>query len=95
MSQRGRELAARIQGHAWLTLDDMTVVDLTVLPTLTRWKKYPEPSAKQSPVLIWREGQSSDFLYEPLLADNGFVPAIDLLDTSYDFGGSQESAPNN
>jgi len=95
MLQRGRELTADIQGHAWLTLDDMTVVDLTVLSTLARWKKYPEPATKRSPVLIWREGQRSDFLYEPLLADNGFVQCIDISGKSYDFGGSQESTTLN
>ena len=62
--------------HVWLTLSDMTVVDLSILSTAeakgSEIKKYSD-----SHVLIWRDGQPSDFHYEPLLVDDQFYEKVD------------------
>lgn len=64
--------------HVWLTLDDMTVFDLTIIPTLLS-KGIINSSEIAKPVLAWRENEVSDFLYEPLLVDNGFVDRVDKI----------------
>jgi hypothetical protein len=86
MIQRGKDRSAPIQGHFWLTADDMTVVDPTIISTLARWGKYPETKAKQCPTIIWREDSNSDFCYKPLLIDNTLFALIDEGPMVYDFG---------
>lgn len=68
----GRELNL----HVWLTLEDMTVLDLTVLTTMAA-KGFDTSGYSESEVLIWRDGQPSDFVYEPLLVDNNFYEKVD------------------
>jgi len=60
--------------HVWLTLDDMTVFDLTILALLPL---LGSKSTDQSSVLVWRDGVSNEFSYEPLLIHNGFFGLVD------------------
>lgn len=60
--------------HVWLTLDDLTVIDLSIVPTLTGHGLLP---AGTPPVLFWREEDAGDFSFEPLLVDNLFFERID------------------
>jgi hypothetical protein len=64
--------------HVWLTLSDMTVIDLTILPTL---RADGELEAKTEPgsdgILICREDEPSDYLFEPLLVDNDFFSKVE------------------
>jgi hypothetical protein len=60
--------------HVWLTLDDMTVFDLTIVPTLISNGLL---AADTPPLLMWRETDQSDFKFEPLLADNKFFERVD------------------
>jgi hypothetical protein len=64
--------------HVWLTLDDMTVFDLTIIPTLIS-KGIINSSEIDKPVLVWRENDISDFLFEPLLVDNDFMNRVDKM----------------
>jgi hypothetical protein len=67
--------------HVWLTLEDMTVIDLTVLTTLRR--KGIDISTPKGSVLVWRESDKSDFRFEPLLVDNLFATRVDNLSKTY------------
>lgn len=60
--------------HVWLTLDDLTVIDLSIVPTLVKYGSLP---ADTPPVLFWREDAAGDFAFEPLLVDNLFFERID------------------
>jgi len=70
----GRAPGADLPVHVWLTLDDMTVIDLSIVATLI---KYGELSAGAPPVLFWRDDAPGDFVFEPLLVDNLFFQRID------------------
>ena len=63
--------------HVWLTLSDMTVVDLSILSTLPALGLSASIPQDGSSVLIWREDQQSDFIYEPLLVDNQFFSKVE------------------
>ncbi|ENZ78058.1 hypothetical protein OR214_02334 [Ralstonia pickettii OR214] len=60
--------------HVWLTLEDMTVLDLTILASLRHRGQYEGPSEG---MLVWRENDPGDFLFEPLLVDNLFATRVD------------------
>lgn len=72
----GRQLDKDLGVHVWLTLENMTVIDLTVLPTLSK-KKLFKLKSKSNGILIWREDVKSNFYYEPLLVDNKFMHRVD------------------
>jgi hypothetical protein len=63
--------------HVWLTLDNMTVIDLTILSSLALMGKYPTFNGKATPVLIWLEDNPGDFHFEPILVDNNFFTKVD------------------
>jgi hypothetical protein len=62
--------------HVWLTLSDMTVIDLSILFT-AEVKGCDIKQYSDSHVLIWKDGSPSDFHYEPLLVDNQFYEKVD------------------
>ncbi|WP_312165390.1 hypothetical protein [Massilia timonae] len=70
----GRDPGTDLPVHVWLTLDDLTVVDLTIVPTLVRQGQLPSGTA---PVLYWRHDTASDYEFEPVLVDNLFFERID------------------
>jgi hypothetical protein len=61
--------------HVWLTLDDMTVLDLTILQSLPRLGFGN--IQQDSPVLVWDERMTSHFDYEPLFIHNHFFNLVD------------------
>lgn len=62
--------------HVWLTRDDMTVFDLTVVSSLRAMGKLSENKLKPE-VLVWSDDITSDFRYEPILTDNDFFSKVD------------------
>lgn len=72
--QAGRAPETDLPVHVWLTLDDLTVIDLTIVPTLIKYGQLPTSTP---PVLFWREDAAGDFDFEPLLVDNLFFERID------------------
>lgn len=70
----GRAPAIDLPVHVWLTLDDLTVIDLSIVPTLVKYGHLP---ADTPPVLFWREDAAGDFAFEPLLVDNQFFERVD------------------
>ncbi|MDR1007993.1 MAG: hypothetical protein LBL65_05465 [Campylobacteraceae bacterium] len=68
-----------LNAHVWLTLDDATVIDLSIISTLIRREKIIY--SKEMPLaLIWNESEPDDYLFEPLLVDNNFFWKIDKVD---------------
>lgn len=70
--------------HVWLTLDDMTVVDLSIISTLIRRGEVTE-SEFASLALIWTEENPGDFWFEPILVDNDFFSKVDSGEIVYSF----------
>lgn len=74
---RGPKLNENLNVHVWLTIENMAVLDLTILPSLKRMRKYNAVLTNDSAPLIWKEGEKSRFRYEPLLVHNDFFSEID------------------
>lgn len=72
--QAGFQEDATVDVHVWLTLDDMTVIDPTIIATL---KAKDAISPDVSPILLWTENDPGDFHFEPILTDNQFFSRID------------------
>lgn len=70
----GSNVNTTVNVHVWLTLDDMTVIDPTIVSTLLAKGTI---LADAPPVLVWREGEPSDFRFEPVLTDNQFFGRVD------------------
>ena len=75
---QGPTATGSLDVHVWLTLEEMTVIDLTIVPTLVHRGELPE-SALEDPILFWREGIESDFEYQPILVDNEFMHRVDRV----------------
>jgi hypothetical protein len=74
ITKEGFQRGKTVDVHVWLTLDDMTVVDLTIISTLqARGAIFATPSK----FLLWREEIPTDFVFEPILVDNAFFGRID------------------
>ncbi|MGR5235247.1 hypothetical protein [Vibrio rotiferianus] len=79
MVKLGPQLSETLDLHVWLTLDDMTIYDLSIIPTL-RAKGYIKGKRESSPeVLVLRPGEESDYEYRRLLVDNGFFHRVDKI----------------
>jgi hypothetical protein len=77
---QGPQLDRSLDVHVWLTADNMTVIDPTIMHTLHKKGVFEKPEYQGSPVLLWREDIESDFYYEPLLVDNEFVSRVDNVE---------------
>lgn len=65
--------------HVWLTFSNMTVLDLTIIPTLVS-KGLASPSDFEDfRYVIWKEGESSSFDYIPVLQHNNFMYVVDKV----------------
>jgi len=65
--------------HVWLTFSNMTVLDLTIIPTLVS-KGLASPSEFEDlRYVIWKEGESSSFEYIPVLQHNNFMYVVDKV----------------
>lgn len=73
---KGKVLDEELPVHVWVTLEDMTVFDLTIIPTLIH-KGLLDESEVTSNLLVWNEEHSGDFVFEPLLIDNDFMHRVD------------------
>lgn len=76
----GPTSGAELPVHVWLTLDDMTVFDLSIKPTL-RAMGVADLSGDE--VLSWTDREPSDFEFEPLLVDNNFFERVDSGRTEF------------
>ena len=76
---RGAELERTLDLHAWVTLEDMSVIDLTIMATLAHRGLISVEDAKNSPVVLWKENCSSALTYHPLLVDNEFLHRVDRV----------------
>ena len=65
-----------LNAHVWLTWDDTTVVDLSIISTLIRREKLV-PSNGMPLALIWSDHEPGDYWFEPLLVDNNFFEKVD------------------
>jgi hypothetical protein len=76
--QRGFDQSSTIDTHVWLTLSNMQVIDLTIIPTLKAMGIYESPPLMEHKVLCWREDELGDFDFEPILVDNDFFNKVEL-----------------
>lgn len=63
--------------HVWLTFSNMTVLDLTIIPTLISKGLAVSANFDDSKYIIWEEGNDSDLKYIPILQYNKFMHAVD------------------
>lgn len=68
---------ALLKLHVWLTLDDMTVLDLGIKHSLAALGLRSPVTGNETPVLIWRESNPGAYRYEPLLINNQFFELVD------------------
>lgn len=73
---RGPRAGEELPVHVWLTLEDMTVLDLTVLASLRHQGRY---DGERDGMLVWKESEPGDFFFEPLLVDNLFATRVDNI----------------
>ena len=66
--------------HVWLTLEDMTVLDLTILSSLRQQGRH---DGDQDGMLVWKASDPGDFYFEPLLVDNLFATRVDHITMVY------------
>jgi hypothetical protein len=76
----GRKPRHNLDFHVWLTWADMTVFDLSILPSLAAMGRLA-PGEASAGVVVWREDQPGDFHFEPLLVDNDFFLKVDTGST--------------
>lgn len=68
-----------LEVHVWITFSNMTVLDLTIVPTLLS-KGLASPSDfGDRRYVIWKEGDDSDFEYIPVLQHNNFMYVVDRV----------------
>ncbi|EHA17520.1 hypothetical protein HAL1_01110, partial [Halomonas sp. HAL1] len=65
--------------HVWLTFSNMTVLDLTIIPTLLSKGLASTSDFNDLRYVIWEEGGDSDFEYIPVLQHNNFMYAVDKV----------------
>jgi len=61
--------------HVWLTLVDMTIIDLTIVRMLAGERKLraPDPHAPEQWLNVWRPERKGRFDYHPILIDDDFL----------------------
>lgn len=75
--RHGFDASKTIDVHVWLTLSDMTVIDLSILSTLHSLGLTDSEPPAGNRVMLWRDEVRSDFKYEPLLVDNDFYSKVE------------------
>jgi hypothetical protein len=76
----GPKSRSQLPLHVWLTFEDMTVFDPTIIISLID-KGVSLEQQDHYKLLIWNEDAPSNFLYEPLLVDNDFLSLVDEVNT--------------
>lgn len=62
--------------HVWLTLADMTVIDLTIMDQLARKGFLDGPADKVQKLNVWSPGNPGKFVYHPILVDDEFIKRL-------------------
>lgn len=75
--QRGFQPNEELGVHAWLTFEDMTILDLTIMASLLRRETIGPADYRRQPVVFGRSDTLVDFEYHPYLVDNDFVARVD------------------
>lgn len=75
--RKGFQPAETLDVHIWLTLEDMTIFDLTIMASLLRRDSISPIEYKMTPVVIGKPDELTDFTYIPYLVDNDFVRKVD------------------
>lgn len=65
--------------HVWLTFSNMTILDLTIIPTLISKGFASLADFEGKKYLIWKEGENADFDYIPFLQHNNFLYEVDKI----------------
>lgn len=68
-----------LEVHVWLTFSNMTVLDLTIIPTLLSKGLAGPNDFDYRRYVIWKEGGESDFEYIPVLQHNNFMYVVDRV----------------
>lgn len=59
--------------HVWLTLSDLTVIDLTIINHLITRGVVEEPAYSDQFINVWRPERKGDYEYHPVLVDDDFI----------------------
>ncbi len=64
--------------HVWLTLADMTVIDLTLVRQLATMGRISEPQSIEPErwLTVWREERKGNLDYHPILIDDDFLARL-------------------
>ena len=62
--------------HVWLTLVDMTVIDLTIVNQLIGLQKMARPETPEQWLNVWRPERRGRFDYHPILIDDDFLSRL-------------------
>ncbi|MFK7995384.1 MAG: hypothetical protein AB8B87_14680 [Granulosicoccus sp.] len=62
--------------HVWLTLVDMTVIDLTIISHLIKQTRLPTPASMEQWLNVWRPERRGRFDYHPILIDDSFLSRL-------------------
>lgn len=65
--------------HVWLTFQNMTVLDLTIVPTLIYKGLADLEEFGGCQYVIWKEGKREDLDYIPFLQHNNFLYLVDKI----------------
>lgn len=76
--KEGHALTKSLDLHVWLTASDMTVYDLTIIPTLKELG-YGMQSDEISEYKVWNQDDKKGFDYVPLLVDDKFSRRVDIF----------------
>ena len=62
--------------HVWLTLADMTIVDLTIINQLVSLNQIRTPASDDEWLHVWRAERKGRFDYHPMLVDDDFLSRL-------------------
>ncbi|KRW67435.1 hypothetical protein AO741_20790 [Pseudomonas sp. TTU2014-105ASC] len=68
-----------LEVHVWLTFSNMTVLDLTIVPTLISKGVASASDFDDRRYVIWKEDGGSNFEYIPILQHNNFMYVVDRV----------------
>lgn len=68
-----------LEVHVWLTFSNMTVLDLTIVPTLISKRLASPCDFDGRRYVIWKEDGNSNFEYIPILQHNNFMYVVDRV----------------
>lgn len=77
--RKGFQPEEQLDLHVWLTLVDMSVLDLTIIPTLISKNKATPKDFKGKELVLWRKSNDHHLEYIPMLHDDNFLHKVDKL----------------